>query len=78
LTETGAQQAGLAATLALVSREAWEPSDTRYLLATLASFLGRHELYFLLEGLDGGIECPNCQAEIFLLEANENLLLPWQ
>jgi hypothetical protein len=71
---TAAQQDGLAATLALMSRQSPEPTYVRYFLATLASFLGRHELYFLLEGADCGIECPNCHHEVYPLETNVNLL----
>jgi hypothetical protein len=71
---TEAQQVGLAATLALLSRQLPSPNDVRYFLAALASFLGRHELYFLLEGADCGIECPNCHDEIFPLETHVNLL----
>jgi hypothetical protein len=70
-----AQQAGVSATLALIQRESWDPGETRHLLATLASFLGRHELYFLLEGADCGIECPNCHHELYPLQTNVNLLL---
>lgn len=68
-----AQQAGLAATLALLARGPWKPGEVRYLLATVASFLGRHELYFLLEGADCGFECPGCHATIYPLDDQEDL-----
>jgi hypothetical protein len=70
-----AQQDGLAAALALMSREPPDPNYVRYRLATLASFLGRHELYFLLEGAGCGIECPNCHHAVYPLKTNVNLLL---
>jgi hypothetical protein len=52
----------------LVSTRQWDAADCRYVTGLVAIVAGHPQFGLELFGLDGGIPCPSCEAEIDLLE----------